>query len=65
VEEIDQDSVVLLDYIPRRMTMIPKDIEHEPKASAQAMITTTLINKERHEIGVEAGISTIWVPDQE
>jgi hypothetical protein len=33
--------------------MIPKDIEHEPKASAQAMITTTLINKERQEMGVE------------
>jgi hypothetical protein len=32
---------------------IPKDVEHEPKASAQAMITTTLINKERHETGVE------------
>jgi hypothetical protein len=35
------------------MNMIPKDIEHEPRASAEAMITTTLINKERREMGVE------------
>jgi hypothetical protein len=43
-----------LSHLSRRMAMmIPKDIEHEPKASAQAMITTTLINKERQEIGVE------------
>lgn len=33
--------------------MIPKDIEHEPKSSAEAMITTTLINKERHKMGVK------------
>jgi hypothetical protein len=32
---------------------IPKDVFHEPKPAAKALITTTLINKERHTAGVE------------